>query len=89
MLVGLAAGTLDMALAYAKQRQQVGRPIGSFQAMKHLCADMLVASEMARAASTPPPSPSNSPAAADTVSATRGTSSSSPRQPWGTARLLQ
>lgn len=50
LLVGLAAGTLDMAVAYAKQREQFGKPIGSFQAVKHMCADMLVASETARAA---------------------------------------
>ncbi|HEY7947150.1 MAG TPA: acyl-CoA dehydrogenase family protein [Acidimicrobiales bacterium] len=50
LLVGLAAGTLEMAVAYAKQREQFGKPIGSFQAVKHMCADMLVAAETARAA---------------------------------------
>jgi alkylation response protein AidB-like acyl-CoA dehydrogenase len=50
LLVGLAAGTLDMAVAYAEQREQFGKPIGSFQAVKHMCADMLVAAETARAA---------------------------------------
>jgi hypothetical protein len=49
-LVGLAAANLEMAVAYAKQREQFGKPIGSFQAVKHLCADMLVAAETARAA---------------------------------------
>ncbi|MGH9019093.1 MAG: acyl-CoA dehydrogenase family protein, partial [Acidimicrobiales bacterium] len=49
-LVGLAAANLDMAVAYAKQREQFGKPIGSFQAVKHMCADMLVAAETARAA---------------------------------------
>jgi len=49
-LVGLAAANLDMAVAYAQQRQQFGKPIGSFQAVKHICADMLVAAETARAA---------------------------------------
>ena len=39
-----------MAVAYAKERSQFGRPIGSFQAVKHLCADMLVRVELARAA---------------------------------------
>ena len=39
-----------MAVAYAKQREQFGKPIGSFQAVKHMCADMLVAAETARAA---------------------------------------
>jgi len=50
LLVGLAAGTLEMAVGYAQQREQFGKPIGSFQAVKHLCADMLVAAETARAA---------------------------------------
>jgi alkylation response protein AidB-like acyl-CoA dehydrogenase len=50
LLVGLAAATVDMAVAYAQERQQFGKPIGSFQAVKHLCADMLVRSEVARAA---------------------------------------
>ena len=39
---GVAAQSLEMAVAYAKQRLQFGRPIGSFQAVKHSCADMLV-----------------------------------------------
>ncbi len=50
MLVGLAGATVDLAVAYAKEREQFGKPIGSFQAVKHLCADMLVRSEVARAA---------------------------------------
>jgi alkylation response protein AidB-like acyl-CoA dehydrogenase len=41
--------TLDLAIGHAKQRVQFGRPIGSFQAVKHKCADMLVALEGARA----------------------------------------
>ena len=48
--VGHAADTLDLAVAYAKERHQFGKPIGSFQAVKHLCADMLVRAEVARAA---------------------------------------
>ena len=48
--VGLAQRCLDMAVAYAKERHQFGRPIGSFQAVKHTCADMLVQVESARAA---------------------------------------
>lgn len=47
---GLAAWALDTAADYAKVREQFGRPIGSFQAVKHLCADMLVRVEQARAA---------------------------------------
>jgi alkylation response protein AidB-like acyl-CoA dehydrogenase len=48
--VGHAAEALDLAVAYAKERQQFGAPIGSFQAVKHMCADMLVRAEVARAA---------------------------------------
>lgn len=50
MLVGIAAATTDLAVAYAKEREQFGRRIGSFQAVKHICADMLVRAEVARAA---------------------------------------
>jgi alkylation response protein AidB-like acyl-CoA dehydrogenase len=50
LLVGLAGATLDLAVAYAKVREQFGKPIGSFQAVKHMCADMLVRAEVARAA---------------------------------------
>lgn len=50
LLVGMAAATTDMAVEYAKHRRQFDRPIGSFQAVKHLCADMLVRTETARAA---------------------------------------
>ena len=41
-LLGGAARVLEMTTEYAKQRVQFGRPIGSFQAVKHRCADMLV-----------------------------------------------
>jgi alkylation response protein AidB-like acyl-CoA dehydrogenase len=41
-LLGGAARVLDMATEYAKERVQFGKPIGSFQAVKHRCADMLV-----------------------------------------------
>jgi alkylation response protein AidB-like acyl-CoA dehydrogenase len=41
---------LDMSVDYAKARYQFGRPIGSFQAIKHLCADMHVAMELTRSA---------------------------------------
>jgi alkylation response protein AidB-like acyl-CoA dehydrogenase len=50
LLVGLAFAMLEMAVDYAKGREQFGRAIGSFQAVKHLCADMLVRAEVARAA---------------------------------------
>ncbi|MCM2427874.1 acyl-CoA dehydrogenase family protein [Streptomyces sp. RKAG337] len=48
--VGSAGRTLAMAVQHARQREQFGRPIGAFQAVKHLCADMLVRLEMARTA---------------------------------------
>jgi alkylation response protein AidB-like acyl-CoA dehydrogenase len=48
--VGGAHRCLEMATQYAKDRIQFGRPIGSFQAVKHKCADMLVAVELARSA---------------------------------------
>lgn len=48
--VGGAQTCLDMAVEYAKVRIQFGRPIGSFQAIKHKCADMLVQVESAKSA---------------------------------------
>ena len=50
MQVGVAQGALDMTVAYSKERVQFGRPIGSFQALKHRMADMLVLVETARSA---------------------------------------
>jgi alkylation response protein AidB-like acyl-CoA dehydrogenase len=49
--VGGAQRCLDMSVQYAKERIQFGRPIGSFQALKHKCADMLLKVESARSAS--------------------------------------
>ena len=49
-MIGIAGAALDMAVSYAKQRIQFDRPIGSFQAIKHRCADMLMAVETARSA---------------------------------------
>ncbi len=49
--VGGADRCLEMAVEYAKARTQFGRAIGSFQAIKHKCADMLVRTESARSAS--------------------------------------
>lgn len=48
--LGGAARTVEMAVAHARRREQFGVPIGSFQAVKHLCAQMLVRTEIARSA---------------------------------------
>jgi alkylation response protein AidB-like acyl-CoA dehydrogenase len=48
--VGGAQRCLDLSVAYAKEREQFNRPIGSFQAIKHKCADMFIAVETARSA---------------------------------------
>jgi alkylation response protein AidB-like acyl-CoA dehydrogenase len=48
--VGGAFRAVEMAAGYAGLRVQFGRPIGSFQAVKHLCADMLTEAEAARSA---------------------------------------
>ncbi|OZG30680.1 acyl-CoA dehydrogenase [Williamsia sp. 1138] len=47
---GVARWTLDTAVEYAKVREQFGAPIGSFQAVKHICAEMLCRSEQVSAA---------------------------------------
>jgi alkylation response protein AidB-like acyl-CoA dehydrogenase len=49
-LTGIAQRTMEMAVAYAKERQQFGRPIGSYQAVSHRCAQMLLETEGARSA---------------------------------------
>ena len=48
--LGLADRLTELAVAYAKERVQFDRPIGSFQAIKHMLADMLARTEVARAA---------------------------------------
>jgi alkylation response protein AidB-like acyl-CoA dehydrogenase len=47
-LAGIAQGALDMGVAYAGSREQFGRPIGSFQAVKHHCANMAMSARCAR-----------------------------------------
>src|SRR5207249_2933567 len=48
--VGGAEAALHMAVEYAKVRVQFGQPIGSFQAIKHKCADVLMDVELAKSA---------------------------------------
>ncbi|MFI5632965.1 acyl-CoA dehydrogenase family protein [Streptomyces sp. NPDC051664] len=48
--LGSAARTTEMAVQHARGREQFGSPIGAFQAVKHLCAQMLVRAELARTA---------------------------------------
>jgi 3-oxochol-4-en-24-oyl-CoA dehydrogenase len=47
---GIASWTVRTAVEHAKQREQFGRPVGSFQAVKHLCTQMLCRSELVAAA---------------------------------------
>jgi alkylation response protein AidB-like acyl-CoA dehydrogenase len=47
-VVGIAQRGLDMSLAYVKDRKQFGVPVGSFQAVAHRCAQMLLSTESAR-----------------------------------------
>jgi hypothetical protein len=49
-LLGMAAALTERSVAFAKERQQFDRAIGSFQAIKHLLADMFVRTEVARSA---------------------------------------
>ena len=49
-LVGVSARALEMTVEYVKDRKQFGRPVGSFQAVQHRCAQMLLSTEAARAA---------------------------------------
>ncbi|MFE9479947.1 acyl-CoA dehydrogenase family protein [Streptomyces spororaveus] len=48
--LGSALRTVELAVRYAGEREQFGQPIGAFQAVKHLCAGMLVRAEVARTA---------------------------------------
>lgn len=48
LLLGIAEASTDLAVAFSRERVQFDRPIGTFQALKHLMADMLVRAEVAR-----------------------------------------
>jgi len=48
--LGVATGACELATEYAKGRVQFGKPIGQFQAVKHMCADMVTRNEVCRAA---------------------------------------
>ncbi|MET8294592.1 acyl-CoA dehydrogenase family protein [Streptomyces sp. NPDC005180] len=48
--LGSALRTVELAVRYAGEREQFGQPVGAFQAVKHLCAEMLVRAEVARTA---------------------------------------
>jgi alkylation response protein AidB-like acyl-CoA dehydrogenase len=50
-LTGIAQRALEMSVEYARDRKQFGRPIGSYQAVSHRCAQMLLETEGARSAS--------------------------------------
>ncbi len=50
LLLGLSEAATDLAVAYAKERVQFDKPIGAFQAVKHLLADMFTRTELARSA---------------------------------------
>ncbi len=67
--VGGAERCLEAAVEYAGTRQQFGRPIGSFQAIKHKCADLLILLESARSAARYAASVSSYPATEDLFAA--------------------
>ncbi|ADP82307.1 acyl-CoA dehydrogenase family protein [Pseudofrankia inefficax] len=69
LLVGTAQGALDVAAGYAAQRKQFGVPIGSFQAVKHLLADMYVRVALARSATYAAAAMIDDPRAGDAVRA--------------------
>src|SRR5690606_20793042 len=69
--IGAATRCLELTVAYTKERVQFGRPIGSFQALKHRMADLYVAVQSARAvvaAAIADPSPANASLARVTAS---------------------
>ena len=69
-MLGIAEATLGLANDYAKGREQFGRPIGGFQAIKHMLADMYSRQEVARAAVYAAGATLDTPAVGDLVHAT-------------------
>jgi alkylation response protein AidB-like acyl-CoA dehydrogenase len=67
--VGGARACMELSVAYAKVREQFDRPIGSFQAVKHHCTNMLVDTEIAAAATWDAARPADSSAEADLAAA--------------------
>lgn len=72
LAVGLARRATELAVAHALDREQFGRRIGSFQAVKHLCADMACRTELARVAVHAAAVRVDDPTAGDAVRATAG-----------------
>ena len=64
--LGIAGAALDVAVAYAQEREQFGVPIGSFQALKHMMADMYVRTGLARCATYAAAAVLDDPGAGDT-----------------------
>ena len=81
---GIARAATDSATDYAKERKQFGRPIGTFQAVKHHCANMLVASEVAAAATWDAARARRRTAATSSASPRRSRPRSASRRPWPT-----
>lgn len=75
-LLGFAEETVDIACEYAKQREQFDRPIGQFQSIKHLLADMFVRQEAARSATYAAAATIDNPGAGD------------PRRAVGSAKII-
>ncbi|MFT4288419.1 acyl-CoA dehydrogenase family protein [Nocardioides sp.] len=69
-MVGGADRCLEMAVDYAKTREQFGRPVGSFQAVKHKCANLLLDVESGRSAASYASAAMSEPAPEPTIAAT-------------------
>jgi alkylation response protein AidB-like acyl-CoA dehydrogenase len=86
---GGARACTEIAVAYAKVREQFGRPIGSFQAVKHHCADMLVATELAAAAAWDSARRSNADPASFELAAAVGAVQALPAFRWCAEKCIQ